>query len=84
MVIYRDEEIVALRVGETRQVVCRDCSTPQQWTDTKEDDIITQESIDKKDLVYFCDTCKKRLKVQATKSSATQPSRLVPSKTRTV
>ncbi len=81
MGIYRDEEIVALRVGETRQVICRDCSTPQQWTDTKEDDIITQESIDKKDYVYFCDTCKKRLKVRADKSSVVQSSRLVSSKT---
>ena len=82
MGIYRDEEIIALRVGETRQVICRDCSTEQQWTDTKEDDIITQESIEKKDFVYFCDTCKKRLKVQANKSSLAQPSRLVSSKTR--
>ncbi len=81
MGIYRDEEIVALRVGETRQVICRDCSTAQQWSDTKEDDIITQESIDKKDFVYFCDTCKKRLKVQTGKSSVVQPSRLVSSKT---
>ena len=80
MGIYRDEEIVALRVGETRQVICRDCSTPQQWTDTKEDDIITQQSVDKKDLVYFCDTCKKRLKVQEGKRTAVQPSRLVSSK----
>ena len=82
MGIYRDEEIVALRVGETRQVMCRDCSTAQQWNDTKEDDIITQESIDKKDFVYFCDTCKKRLKVRADKSSVAHPSRLVSSKTR--
>ncbi len=81
MGIYKDEEIVALRVGETRQVICRDCSTPQQWTDTKEDDIITQESINKKDFVYFCDTCKKRLQVREGKSSAAQPSRLVSSKT---
>ena len=81
MGIYKDEEIVALRVGETRQVICRDCSTPQQWTDTKEDDIITQQSIDKKDFVYFCDTCKKRLQIQEGKSSAAQPSRLVSSKT---
>lgn len=81
MGIYKDEEIVALRVGETRQVICRDCSTPQQWTDTKEDDIITQQSIDKKDFVYFCDTCKKRLQVQEGKSSTAQPSRLVSSKT---
>ncbi len=82
MGIYKDEEIVALRVGETRQVICRECSTAQQWGDTKEDDIITQESIDKKDLVYFCDTCKTRLKVRADKSSIAQPSRLVSSKTR--
>ncbi len=81
MGIYRDEDIVALRVGETRQVICRDCSTPQQWTDTKEDDIITQDGIDKKDLVYFCDTCKKRLKVRDGKSSAVPPSRLISSKT---
>ena len=82
MGIYRDEEIVALRVGETRQVICRDCATSQQWNDTKEDDIITQESIDKKELVYFCDTCKQRLKIGADKSSAAQPSRLVSSKPR--
>ncbi len=82
MGIYKDEEIVALRVGETRQVICRDCSTPQQWTDTKEDDIITQQSIDKKDFVYFCDTCKKRLQVREGKSSAVQPSRLVSTNTR--
>ena len=82
MGIYRDEEIVALRVGETRQVICRECSTAQQWSDTKEDDIITQESIDKKDLVYFCDTCKKRLKVQGDKSTVVQPSRLISTKTR--
>ena len=82
MAIYRDEEIVALRVGETRQVMCRACSTAQQWNDTKEDEIITQESIDKKDFVYFCDTCKKRLKVRADKSNVAQPSRLVSSKTR--
>ncbi len=81
MGIYRDEDIVALRVGETRQVICRDCSTPQQWTDTKEDDIITQDGIDKKDLVYFCDTCKKRLKVRDGKSSAVPPSRMISSKT---
>ncbi len=81
MGIYRDEEIVALRVGETRQVICRDCSTAQQWTDTKEDDIITQESINKKDFVYFCDTCKTRLKVQGDKSSIVQPSKLISSKT---
>ncbi len=80
MAIYRDEEIIALRVGETRQVLCRDCSTAQQWNDTKEDDIITQESIDKKDFIYFCDTCKKRLQVGADKSSLVQPSRLVSSK----
>ena len=82
MGIYKDEEIVALRVGEMRQVMCRDCSTAQQWNDTKEDDIITQESIDKKDFVYFCDTCKKRLKVRADQGSVAQPSRLVSSKTR--
>jgi Zn finger protein HypA/HybF involved in hydrogenase expression len=82
MAIYKDEEIIALRVGETRQVLCRDCSTAQQWSDTKEDDIITQESVDKKDFVYFCDTCKKRLQVGTDKSSLAQPSRLVSSKTR--
>ena len=80
MGIYKDEEIVGLRVGETRQVICRDCSPPQQWTDTKQDDIITQESIDKKDFLYFCDTCKKRLQVRKGKRSAAQPSRLVSSK----
>ena len=80
MGIYRDEEIVALRVGESRQVICRECSTSQQWTDMTEEDIVTRQNLDKKEFIYFCDNCKKKLNVKSDKGDVSRPSRLVSTK----
>ena len=74
MSVYRDEEILALRETETRRIICRQCSTQQQWNDMTEEDIITQEDVDKKEFVYFCDECRKKLKVGVPKDTAPRPS----------
>ncbi len=80
MGIYQDEEIVALRVGETRQVTCRECATSQQWSDMTEEDIITRQNLEKKEFIYFCDTCKKKLNLASETGNVPRPSRLVSTK----
>ena len=80
MGIYQDAEIVALRVGETRQVTCRECATSQQWSDMTEEDIITRKNLEKKDFIYFCDTCKKKLNLASETGNAPRPSRLITTK----
>ncbi len=80
MGIYQDAEIVALRVGETRQVTCRECATSQQWSDMTEEDIITRQNLEKEDFIYFCDTCKKKLNLTLETGSIPRPSRLTSTK----
>ena len=57
MSVYKMDEIAAIRVNE--RIVCSECF--DDFSNVAEDDIITQDDIDRSDEIWFCDECKKRI-----------------------
>ena len=48
---------------ESGEVVCTNCLGDTPWYDAikAEDDVITQDALEGKDEIIFCDKCKKKL-----------------------
>lgn len=59
MGVYKEDEIAALSLE--RGIVCQKCATREDWNNATEDEIISQDDVEKGDEIYFCDDCKKRL-----------------------
>ena len=62
MGIVKREEILAIQKEDGR-IICANCMTDQEWDTITESQIITRDSIDAAEEVYFCDV---RLKCDGT------------------
>ena len=59
MGFVKNEEIRGYQFDN--EVVCSDCATKQDLEELKEDEILTEDDIEKSDGTYFCDRCKKEI-----------------------
>jgi NAD-dependent SIR2 family protein deacetylase len=59
---HKTEEIIAIH-NQKGEVVCTNCLGNTPWYDAinTEDDMITQDAMDAKEEIIFCDKCKKKL-----------------------
>jgi len=46
---------------EDRSVKCRDCMKEEDWEELKEENIITEDNIEKNDELIYCDYCERKL-----------------------
>jgi len=60
MGIIKDESIRGIRDGNYG-ILCRECMSDEDMSDLEEQNIITEDDVEKSEDHYFCDKCKKRL-----------------------
>lgn len=46
---------------EDRSVKCRECMEDEDWRELKEENIITEDDIEKNNELIYCDYCERRL-----------------------
>ncbi len=59
MGIIKNEDVLAVRVGE--ELFCRKCVSNEDWNDATEEDFYTEDEAEKKEMILFCDGCKKKI-----------------------
>ena len=59
---HKTEEILAI-YNQRGEVICTSCLGDTPWYDAikTEDDVITQDAMETKNEIIFCDKCKKKL-----------------------
>ena len=60
MRVHEIDDLVGI-YEEDGSVKCRDCMKEEDWEELKEENIITEDNIEKNDELIYCDYCERKL-----------------------